>query len=391
MAAARRRDNPPARFRLTRAGWLFLGASTVVGIVALNSGLGLVFILFGCMLGALYASAVLARRIVTGVQVWRDFPARCRQGRPVSLGYRLRYAHGGACLALRVEEAGLRGLWLPPAACGYLPGRQDSLCQTHTVPHRRGRFHLRLVRLSTTFPFGLVSASRQFAQEASLVVWPARGKLTRPVLGKGEAQTAAAAPSFRPGGQEEFYGLREYRLGDNAKWIHWRRSAGRQDLVVREMARPRPRTLWLVVDTRLADTSLAERQRRERAIRLAATVLEDALAEGYRVGAVLGHSGQARVVPPADRRAQRARLLDALAEVDDQPAPGLAATIGRLRPSWLRQAHVIVISASDPGESAAARALTDVRRYCRTLSVLAGPRVEELLRDDPALAEPEGR
>jgi uncharacterized protein (DUF58 family) len=391
MATARRRDNPPARFRLTRAGWLFLGASTVVGVVALNSGLGLVFILFGCMLGALYASAILARRIVAGVEVWRDFPARCRQGRPVSLGYRLRYARGGACLALRVEEAGLRGLSLPPAACGYLPGRQDALCQAQTVPPRRGRFGLRLVRLSTTFPFGLVSASRQFAQEASLVVWPARGKLTRPVLGKGEAQTAAAAPSFQPGGQEEFYGLREYRLGDNAKRIHWRRSAGRQDLVVREMARPRPRTLWLVVDTRLADTSLAERQRRERAIRLAATVLEDALAEGYRVGAVLGHPGQARVVPPADRRAQRARLLDALAEVDDQPSGPLAATLGRLRPSWLRQAHVIVISAADPAEPAAAKALTEVRRYCRTLSVLAGPRVEELLRDDPALAEVEGR
>jgi uncharacterized protein (DUF58 family) len=391
MASARRRDNPPARFRLTRAGWLFLAASIVVGIVALNSGLGLVFVLFGCMLGALYASAVLARRTVTGVEVGRDFPARCRQGRAVLLGYRLRYAYGGACLALRVEEAGLKGLPLPPATCGHLPGRQDSLCQTQAIPPRRGRFHLRLVRLSTTFPFGLISASRQFSQESSLVVWPAHAELTRPVLGKGEAQTAAAAASFRPGGQEEFYGLREYRLGDNAKWIHWRRSAGRPELVVREMARPRPRTLWVVLDTRLAETSLADRQARERAIRLAAAVVEDALAQGYRVGAVLGHSGQARIVPPADRRAQRVRLLDALAEVDDQPAPPLAATLGRLRPGWLRQAHVVVISPSDQAESAAAAGLTDIRRHCRSLSVFTGPRVADLLRDDPALAGQEGR
>jgi hypothetical protein len=76
--------------------------------------------------------------------------------------------------------------------------------------------------------------------------------------------------------------------------------------------------------------------------------------------------------------------------VDDQPAPALAAPLGRLRPSWLRQAHVIVISASDQAESAA-MALTNIRRHCRTLSVLTGLRVEELLRDDPALAEPEGR
>jgi uncharacterized protein (DUF58 family) len=248
-----------------------------------------------------------------------------------------------------------------------------------------------MVRLSTTFPFGLVTASRQFAQEASLVIWPARGQLTRAVLGKGEAQTAAAAPSFRPGGQEVFYGLREYRLGDNAKWIHWRRSAGRQELVVREMARPRPRTLWLVVDTRLADTSLVAYQRRERAIRLAATVLEDALAAGYRVGATMGHGGKARVVPPADRRAQRARLLDALADVDDQPGPALPATLGSLRPSWLRQAHVIVISGSDQSEPAAGLALTEVRRHCRTLSILTGPRVAELLRDDPAVADLEAR
>jgi hypothetical protein len=52
---------------------------------------------------------------------------------------------------------------------------------------------------------------------------------------------------------------------------------------------------------------------------------------------------------------------------------------------------VVVISATDQAELAAAAALTDIRRHCRTLSVFTGPRVAELLRGDPPAAEGEGR
>jgi len=388
MLFRRRRDNPPVRFRLTKAGWAFLAACVVVGIVAVNSGLALLYVMFGCLLGALHVSAVLARRMIAAVRVQRDLPARCRQNQPVTLGYLLRSIRGGGtCLALRIEEAGVRGVEIPPAACGHLPAHQSFLSRTAMTPSRRGRIHLRALRLSTTFPFGLVSATRQFAQAASLRVWPARGRLTRPLLGRGEALSTSASPSFRAGGQEEFFGLREYRLGDNARWIHWRRSAGRGEPVIREMSRPRPKTLWVVLDTRLADGSAEAVERRERAIRFAATIFEDALAAGYRVGAAMAYRQQVVVLRPAERRAQRQVLLDALTDIDDHAPRPLGETVARLRPSWLHHTHVVVIGADGGEAPLPADALVRLRRDCRNLTIVSGPQIEAMFRDDPAAAQ----
>ena len=380
----RRRDRPRIRFRLTTAGWVFLASSLLVALVALNSGLALLFVLFGCMLGALHVSAVLSRRMVAAVQVQRELPDRCRQNQRVGLGYFLRSIRGGgACLALRVEEMGLKDPKVPPAHCGCLPARQGHLSRTEMTPLRRGRVHFRGLRLCTTFPFGLIAASRQFRRDASLVVWPGRGRLTAPLLGRGEAHSAGVVPSIHAGGQDEFYGLREYRLGDNARWIHWRRSAGRPEPVIREMARPRPQTLWVVLDTLLADRSRPAAARRERAIRFAATIIEDALAAGYRVGAVLAYEEKAIVVGPTDRRTQRQHLLDALADIDENRTRPLADSLARLRPGWLHMAHVVVIASGRDGEGLGPEALARLRRDCHSLTIVTDDRIAELYCDDP--------
>jgi len=391
MLWGRFRGRRRVRFRLTTAGWLFLGASALVAVTALNSGLALLFVMFGCMVGALHISAVLSRRMLVAVTVRRDAPPRCRQNQRVGLSYLLRTVRrGGSALALEVSEVGLKDVELSPAYCGYLPARQEHLSRTEMTAHRRGRIRLRRLQLATTFPFGLVRAMRHYEQGTSLVVWPARGRLKSDLIGRGASESASATPSIIAGGQEEFYGLREYRLGDNARWIHWRRSAGRAEPVIREMARPRPRTLWVVLDTRLADGSRPVRAARERAIRLAGTLIEDALAGGYRVGGAFAYRRDVVVIPPGERHAQRHRLLDALAGIDGNRANALDGTIAQLRPAWLHQAHTVVVSASADVEAEAGESLMRLRRDCRELTVLDGGRLTEVFQDAAAPAGKEG-
>jgi len=392
MPIARRRASRGVRFRLTLAGWIFLGTSVLVAVTALNSGLALLFVMFGCMLGALYVSALLSRRMIAAVRVQRDLPRRCRQNQRVQAGYLLRSVRGGgSCLALRVAELGLQEVRLPEACCGYLRADQEFLSRADMVPRRRGRIRMESLRLSTTFPFGLVRASRRFDQPASLLVWPARGRLTTALIGKGASESASTAPSVRAGGQDDFYGLREYRLGDNARWIHWRRSAGRAEPVIREMSRPRPRTLWVALDTCVpGDGSPAERARRERSIRFAATLIEEALAAGYRVGAAVAYGRKVVIVPPAERRSACQRLLDALADIDDNDARHLAETLAHLRQAWVRQAHVVVVSPARHVDEAGGQPLIRLRRSCRELTVVSGERLGEVFRDDPVAAAQEG-
>jgi len=366
------------------AGWAVFGASLMVAVVAVNSGLGLLMVLLGALLGSLYVSALLSRRMIAGAAVRRELCQRCRQNEPVSVGYKLMSIRGGgSCLALHVEEMPLENLAVPPSACGHLRSRESFLVASVAVPPRRGRLEFRGVRLATAFPFGLVRARRVFSQPATLVVWPARGQLRRGLIGKGDAYSASITPSARSGGADEFFGLREYRPGDSTRLIHWRRSAGRSMPVVREMSRPRPRTLWVLLDTLLGDSAGRDWASRERAFRLAATIIEDALDAGFRVGSAWARTDRCEVISPGQRRGQLHHLLDSLADVDDNTRRPLSEAVGMLSPRWLHQADVMVVSSAEAPDSEilGGECLSRLRRESRNLTIITGRRMGEAFRD----------
>ena len=223
MAAEKiRRRNRSIRCRLTKAGWLFLGLSVLVGAAAVKSQTPMVFLIFGGMMGSLQVSAMVSRRSVCDVQLLREAPGRAWQNQTVHFGYHLRNSRRRPCLGLCIEEILPEGIDSVLGYCLHLPGKGVFRAGARFAARRRGRILLKDLRLKSTFPFGLVCASRPVEQDASLVVWPAKGKLKKELLHRGAGATSSAAPSLASGGQDEFFGLREYRQGDNLRWIHWR-------------------------------------------------------------------------------------------------------------------------------------------------------------------------
>ena len=89
-------------------------------------------------------------------------------------------------------------------------------------------------------------------------------------------EAALAAP--RAGSGNEIFGVREYQRGDPLRRIHWRTSARRGELVVREFEPPGRRTLTVLLDA--APKTAAEA---DQAARLAASEAWDCLREGGRV------------------------------------------------------------------------------------------------------------
>ena len=74
----------------------------------------------------------------------------------------------------------------------------------------------------------------------------------------------------------DIHGLRDYRLGDSQRLIHWRTSARRGQLLVREFEDNVSLELILVVDPRLpVDSNEADRIRLEKVISMAATICKE--------------------------------------------------------------------------------------------------------------------
>lgn len=335
---------PAVRFRLTCAGWVFVVISLLVGIAAFRSQAPLAHVMFGSTLGALLISLVISRQILSVVVLRRDIPERAWQNQTIYFGYFLQNTHRrGSCLGLEITELAPEGIDSVAGYCVHLQPQAIFRAGTRFVARRRGRIRLKNVRLKTRFPFGLIVARRDIEKETSLVVWPARGRMRRQLLHQGATTAASAVPTQSMGGQDEFFGLREYRPGDNPRWIHWRRSAGRSTPVVREMSRPLPEILWVILDTYLdEEPSQSAEQTREMFIRFAGTLIDYAFTRGYKVGLAVAYSEKIALYEPAAGQGQRKELMDALADIDLNTKHQIGEVIGRLSRRSLSQGQVLL-------------------------------------------------
>ena len=142
-------------------------------------------------------------------------------------------------------------------------------------PLRRGVVRTSGFVLQSGDPLGLFTNRRTLPDRELALVFPRYASLGG-AHRQREVEAALAAP--RAGSGNEIFGVREYRRGDPLRRIHWRTSARRGELVVREFEPPGQRTL-----TVLLDAVPPSREAADQAARLAASEAWDCLRQGGRV------------------------------------------------------------------------------------------------------------
>ncbi len=330
-------------FTFTLGGGAYIAVALFVGLAATNSQINLLFLVFGIVLGGLLVSGVLATLTLTGLRATRELPVSATAGQIVMLAYTVRNRKRWlSSYSLHVRE------YRPPAGCSetYLPAvppdgaasqRAMILCR------RRGLYRFEGLTVYTRFPFSLFLHYARFKNPDELVVFPAIGRLTHDAISLVlRNRGATRQPLARRGGEDEFYGLREYRHGDNPRWIHWRRSARAGVLVVREMSPPTPRRMMVVISARAVElpepvvpasapggrTEERADDVLEQALSLAASLIHDAVRQGFEVGLILASSedeGRARWIPASRGQRHWFGMMRALATFQGREALALGA------------------------------------------------------------------
>lgn len=297
------------RISFTRSGAAFTVGALAVGLAAISTGNNLLYLLLGAMLGLVALSGWLSERVIRGVDVERRVPRGIPSGREGRVVYRV--TNGGGrfpSLALEIEDRGLPGgIFLPRLAAGTVA------VATATVRfERRGVRRLDTVTVSTTFPFGFFAKSRDLELPGELVVWPRTDRpLGPPASGDGPGRPGARSWQLPAGPRGEYRGLREYRVGDDPRDIHWRTTARRDKPVVREYDRDAAWTLWICLDRGAEPGDEAEAT-----VELAASLAARASGEGRRFALVAGE----RILRPGTGPAHLEAVLDTLARVEFHPA-----------------------------------------------------------------------
>ncbi len=327
------------RRTLTRSGWTYVGLSLFMGVAATNTQANLLFAVFGLTLGVLLASGVLSSLVMKKLSVTRVLPGQMVAGQAASLVYECENGKRfWPTMSIRIGEAscGTAFVRRPLAYLAHLAPRGRTSIAIEVIPRRRGVLKLDKLELNTGYPLGFARRVRMVEQRHSMVVFPALGRVDERLLKMCRSADASGA-SVRPrgGGQDEFYGVHEYRTGQNPRWIYWRRSARTGVLVSREMTQVSPPRIVVLVDTQLGPDA-ADAASVERTIAMAASLAHAALERGMSVGAAapMPSSGSPRpkrgddwlLVAPTRGKRHRQDLLAALARLPpntDQPAERL--------------------------------------------------------------------
>ena len=271
--------------RLTRDGWWFCTVVAGIAVVALNTGNNLLYLLLAMLLSLVVASFVMAEVSLRGVVPRRQPPPRVHATHPFLMGIVLRNDKR-RFPSFSVEVEDLCDDQVVDKRCYFLKipsGRTQQTSYRHTLA-RRGRYVFTAFRISTKFPFALFRASRYVEHRSEVVVYPA----LLPLQHWPQALTVAAGELAmgRLGRRGNFHALRDYRTGDDVRDIHWRSSARRQRLMVREHEVEAVQQVTLILDNAL--TPAEQREPRcvealERVISWGASLGVFYLEHGYAV------------------------------------------------------------------------------------------------------------
>jgi uncharacterized protein (DUF58 family) len=298
----------------SRTGLVYCSMMLFMGLAAINSQANLLFGVFGLMIGILLVSAMICRLVLSKLKVERILPEYAAVGQSATITYKFinkKRLWPSLSVVLGEIDGSEAFTEQPHAFMLHAAAGKSASVPITVVPKRRGSHKLAGFQISTSFPFGFVKRAMMGRSEDTILIYPAIGVVSPKLLSLcRSAERGGANMKPRRNGVDEFYGVKEYRTGENPRWIYWKRSARTGQLVSREMVQISPPRLLIMVDTFIETPTSAEHTMVEEAIAMAASLTNRAMDSGMAVGLCAWAGDWISVPPQRGKRHCRDILTD---------------------------------------------------------------------------------
>ncbi len=281
-----------SQIRIKRAGYLFMIISILLGISAVNTGNNLLYIVVSFMLSLMLISGFMARYNLRGLSIRLIQTSEVFAEKPAS--FRIVVENGkrfpSFILIIASEEAEGREVFL------YVKDRKEG--SMYIKFPRRGYYRNIILSISSEFPLGMFERKRSISVPIEVVVFPKPKRVEIPA----SLLDSKYGYSFKvkDWGFEDIRDIKDYR-GEPVRYIHWKASAKRDSLVVKEMEGDRAGSVIVNVD-------LIEGDKEERVSKAAFLVLFF-MDKGIPVGLKYGD----KLIEPDMGYIHRRKLLKELA------------------------------------------------------------------------------
>lgn len=240
-------------FKIEKTGYIFILLSIGIGLSALNSGNNILYFIFSTMMVFIVISGVLSTQNLSGLRVKWSFPnyifaQKLTYFRVKIFNKKRLFPSFSIKFTLKVQ-----GLEENNEFLLYVGSKEkEELLSSKYFP-RRGLWRITGYYTSSTFPFNLFERKRFIEMKEEMIVYPKIVELF-PFL-PDELYSLGDIPSKSKGYEEDFFGLRDWKEEDDKRYIHWKLTAKKGKIIIKELAQPKKSFITLIVDPYLSELS----------------------------------------------------------------------------------------------------------------------------------------
>ncbi len=293
-------------FTVTPEGKRLFVAVFVTGFASLNTGNNLMYMIFAMLTSILLLSLIIPYINLRGITASLKFDEPVYARTPALAGVTIvnhKKKFSSYSFRFSIPLIDDKGLYIEK-----IDGR-SKITKTHRLLFpSRGAYSLMETILSTQFPFIFFYHRKKPQGENTLLVYPEIFEVKEKI----DAVTTAVAEVQRQRSArgEEFFYIREFEYGDDVRNIHWKATAKRGDVMVKEHSLNEPDKITLVLD----NISYERDDHFEKAVSFAASMATALLTNGFSIAFITG----AESIPVGSGMAHKYKILDLLALLRQQ-------------------------------------------------------------------------
>ncbi len=297
----------------------FLTLSVLALLSGLVAGLPSLTALGGALPLFLLVLRAFASRSLSGISARRSVKPWASEDQTLLVEIEIKNSGNLPAFALTVEDqftpdrdgsksARLEGiLW---------PGARTTVAYPAACTKRRGAFTVGPLTLKNSDPLGLFTFRRTIPSSAVMTVTPRLFPIdAMPLEGRNRWDTLGQRTALKAGNSLNFFGTREYRQGDNTRFIHWPSTARSGKWIVKEFESDLASEVTLLLDLHYFTLKGSGRETTlDYAARIAGSVARHAIARASQVQLV-AHGKELVHIPLGGGSFHLMTILDALAKL----------------------------------------------------------------------------
>ncbi len=248
---------PRRNTRITYEGLSFLSILAFIILGSIMRQINLLVLLSGLMIAPFLFNWRISRKMLERLRFRRILPKWAHAGTPFVIEWevhndRTRVTSWDIKIsdAIAAEAAGRKEIEKIDIILPQIEPQDSASSSYRCLLAARGSYYFGPATASSAFPIGLVKSRSALTEQDSLVVAPRLGRLTP----RWQRLTQSSAVGVRSNrrrlglSNDEFYAIRPWRPGDPRRVIHWRSTAKRGELLVKQYDERTDHDFGIVLD-----------------------------------------------------------------------------------------------------------------------------------------------